>query len=287
MKRPSTKTLGVLLIILLSLMMGMILLFVVRLSSVQKTSEEVADLTVATLANETLANETLVNETLPEFPSEAPSDETTEALTISSTSEAEDTVPRSIPFEAYRNQTSDFVGWLTIDGTNIDQPLVQGPNNDHYLGYDYLGNKSSAGALYIDYRNLGNFYDTHMSIYGHYMRNGTMFHDLHLFKDADFLAEHPYITVYGLREAYQYEIFSVQIVSGASYYLYFDMTDEVLVDYADYLWRGSIHKKQPQYPKDLRLLTLVTCTYEFDNARLLIHAYQKESIPMPKADLVD
>lgn len=277
MKRPSTKNLGILLIILLILMMGMILLFVVRLASVQKSTEVGTEQSEAILSNETLANETL-----PEFPSEPSSDVITENLTDPSSAEAVATLPGSMPFEEYRNLTSDFVGWLTIDGTNIDQPLVQGPNNDHYLGVDYLGNKSSAGSLYIDYRNLGNFYDTHMSIYGHYMRNGTMFHDLHLYKDADFLAEHPFITVYGLREAYQYEIFSVQIVSGATYYLYFDMTDEMLVDYADYLWRGSIHKKQPQYPKDLRLLTLVTCTYEFDNARLLIHAYQKERIPMPE-----
>lgn len=279
MKRPSTKNLGILLIILLILMMGMILLFVVRLASVQKSTEVGTEQSEAILSNETLANETL-----PEFPSEPSSEDTTETTTLVNPVVPVEQLQRSIPFETYRNQTSDFVGWLTINGTNIDQPLVQGPNNDHYLGYDYLGNKSSAGALYIDYRNLGNFYDTHMSIYGHYMRNGTMFHDLHLYKDADFLAEHPFITVYGLREAYQYEIFSVQIVSGASYYLYFDMIDEMQVDYADYLWRGSIHKKQPQYPKDLRLLTLVTCTYEFDNARLLIHAYQKERIPMPDVE---
>lgn len=277
MRRASTKNLGILLIILLVLMMGMILLFVVRLASVQKLNE--ADTNPSEVA--------LEKETLPEFPSEPSSDDTTQTPTIAPIVEASESVdqsPMSIPFENYRKQTSDFVGWLTINGTNIDQPLVQGPNNDYYLGYDYLGNKSSAGSLYIDYRNLGNFYDTHMAIYGHYMRNGTMFHDLHLYKDADFLAAHPFITVYGLREAFQYEIFSVQIVSGASYYLYFDMTDETLVDYADYLWRGSIHKKQPQYPKDLRLLTLVTCTYEFDNARLLIHAYQKERLPMPDVE---
>jgi len=104
------------------------------------------------------------------------------------------------PFDAYILQNDDFMGWIKIDGTNIDEPIVQGQDNAHYLEYDYTGAKNYAGAVYIDYKNLGNFYDNHMTLYAHYMEDGTMFHDLHNYKDGDFLTDYPEITLSGLRE---------------------------------------------------------------------------------------
>jgi len=56
---------------------------------------------------------------------------------------------------------------------------------------------------------------------------------------------------------------------------YLNLNDDALVEYAEHFKRLSMHVKSVSFPKDLKLLTLVTCTYEFENARLLIHAYQK------------
>lgn len=216
---------------------------------------------------------------------------TTEAIDTTETvdtTEATDTteafVPR--PFNEYLERSSDFVGWIKIDGTNIDAPLLRYTDNDFYLNHDIDLRPSSAGAIYIDYKNLGNFYDTHMAIYGHYMADGTIFHDLHRFKSATFYEENPFITISGLHETYVYEIFSVHIVSAYDYYLYFDLTDEWLIEYAKHFKRQSMHDKALVKPEllenseQLKLLTLVTCTYEFDNARLLIHAYRLEKVDM-------
>ena len=125
-----------------------------------------------------------------------------------------------------------------------------------------------------------------MAIYGHYMTNGTIFHDLHKFKSLEFYETYPMITISGLHETYTYEIFSVHIVSADDYYLYFDLTDEWLIEYAKHFERLSMHDKPLQNPvilenpEQLRIITLVTCTYEFDNARLLIHAYRLEKTDM-------
>lgn len=191
-------------------------------------------------------------------------------------------------FADYRTRSDDFVGWIKIEGTEIDAPLLQYTDNYFYLSHDIDKNPSDAGAIYIDYKNLGNFYDTHMAIYGHYMTNGTIFHDLHKFKSKDFYEAHPLIKISGLHETYTYEIFSVHIVSADDYYLYFDLTDEWLVEYAKHFKRLSMYDKALQNPailenpEQLRLITLVTCTYEFDNARLLIHAYRLEKTDMPE-----
>ena len=87
------------------------------------------------------------------------------------------------PFADYIEANDDFEGWIEIGGTSIDEPLVKGMDNEHYLNYYYLNSRNSAGSLYLDYRNQGNFYDNLMVIYGHYMQNGTKFRELHLFKD--------------------------------------------------------------------------------------------------------
>lgn len=179
------------------------------------------------------------------------------------------------PFADYIDANDDFAGWIAIGGTSIDEPLVKGIDNDHYLNYDYLNRRNSAGALYLDYRNQGNFYDNHMVIYGHYMKNGTKFRDLHLYKDKNFLEKNNIITLQGRRETKEYEIISVQIVSAYTYYLVLDLDDDKLLEYVRAMNRASIHDMNIDDQKDLRLLTLVTCTYEYENARLLIHAIMK------------
>lgn len=178
-------------------------------------------------------------------------------------------------FDTYISQNEDFMGWLKINGTSIDEPIVQGDDNAHYLEYDYTGAKNYAGAVFLDYKNLGNFYDNHMSLYAHYMEDGTMFHDLHKYKEEAFLTDYPVITLSGLRETKEYKIFSVHIVSAYDYYLYLNLSDDALKEYAEHFKRVSMHDKTVSFPNELKILTLVTCTYEFENARLLIHAYQK------------
>lgn len=237
-----------------------------------------------TTATETsTAAESTIESTLPV--------ETTSSSTevTPNTSEAHPVTPRvpvitDSPYAEYLNRSPDFMGWLKIEDTQIDEPLLKGVDNNYYLNHNLDGKLSSAGSIYMDYRHIGQFKDDHMAIYGHYMTDGSMFHDLHNYKDADYLDEHRFIEVHGLYESYVYEIFSVHIVSADSYFLYFDIDSEMLLEYAKHFRRLSMHENdltQPlrlEDPHGLKLLTLVTCTYEFGNARLLIHAYQHHPI---------
>lgn len=192
-------------------------------------------------------------------------------------------IPISPKFvSAYHLEYPDVMGWLSITGTQISEPLVKGKDNSFYLKHNYKKQRASAGAAFADFRNLGQFYDSHMAIYGHYMKSGAMFHDLHYYKDFDFLIENMELYVSGLREAKTYKIVSVRIVDADDYYLILDLEDEAFWAYLKYLNQQSMHPiampsiEPVNSHQNYKLLTLVTCTYEFNNARLLVHAISED-----------
>ena len=89
----------------------------------------------------------------------------------------------------------DYVGWITIDGTVIDYPVVRGTDNNHYLDVTFAGKKNPAGAIFIDYRNALGFDSAVCIMYGHNMKNGTMFAALNKFIDPAVMAAHSDITI--------------------------------------------------------------------------------------------
>lgn len=176
--------------------------------------------------------------------------------------------------DSLSNESDYIVGWIKINGTNVDHPLVQGPDNSHFLNHDFRNNPSDEGAIYIDYRNFEPNYDNHLAIYGHFFYNGTMFHDLHNFKTISFAKEYPVIEISNLYDSKLYAIFSIQIVSADNYYLIIDLDKNTTEPYLDFLKSGSIFEIPKYFNTSNKLITLVTCTYEFNNARLLIHALE-------------
>ena len=88
--------------------------------------------------------------------------------------------------EDLSNINKDFVGWVTIDNTDLEYPFVQGEDNDHYLHRDINHNDSTAGTIFMDYRdNLDS--SQNIILYGHHMKNGTMFTPVVKYKEEDFL----------------------------------------------------------------------------------------------------
>lgn len=92
----------------------------------------------------------------------------------------------SINFSVVQSAGSTSTSWLYVPGTKIDYPLVQGPNNDYYLATDAYGNKSKAGAIFINFANAPDMSDAKTVIFGHNMDDGTMFTDLHKYASKDF-----------------------------------------------------------------------------------------------------
>ncbi len=101
-----------------------------------------------------------------------------------------------INFSIVQSKGSTATSWLYIPGTNIDYPLVQGPNNDYYLNTDAYGNNSEAGAIFINFANAPDMSDAKTVIFGHNMSDGSMFTDLHKYADEGFGQVHQDAYIY-------------------------------------------------------------------------------------------
>lgn len=169
---------------------------------------------------------------------------------------------------------SDYKFWITVEGTNIDYPVVQGSNNDFYLNHDFNKNYLSSGSIFLDYRN--NFEtDFNSVIYGHHMRNYTMFGQLEKFKDEEFFDNNKDIILTTENSIYHYEIFAIGVYDANYNYNKTYFKDEN--DKSNFL--NEVTNKA-MYIRNIpssnsQIITLSTCSYEYDNARIAVFAVRK------------
>lgn len=111
--------------------------------------------------------------------------------------ETEDEKPQktSIDFEALKEINPDIVAWIRIPEV-FDYPVVQGEDNQYYLSHTFQKESNKAGSIFLDYRNSRDFTDSKNIIYGHNMKDGSMFHVLRNFQDMDFYNKHREIWLY-------------------------------------------------------------------------------------------
>lgn len=105
-------------------------------------------------------------------------------------------VATTIDFEELQKINPDIVAWIRIEGLGIDYPVVQGEDNEHYLHYTFRGEANVAGSIFLDYRNKADFSDPKIILYGHNMKNGTMFGSLKKYQDESVFQENQIITIY-------------------------------------------------------------------------------------------
>ncbi len=108
----------------------------------------------------------------------------------------------------------DVCGWLTVDGTGIDYPVVQGATNMDYINRDVYGDFSLSGAIFLDSRCAADLTDPYTVIYGHHMDNSAMFGDVARFAEADFFAAHPAGSISLPDAAYTIELFACVVTDA-------------------------------------------------------------------------
>ena len=171
------------------------------------------------------------------------------------------------------NINKDYKGWITIKNTNIDYPIVQSKNNSYYLNKDINKNYLPSGSIFLDFRNNG-FEDKNTVIYGHYMRNKTMFGQLKNYKKKDFFDKNKLVSVSTPNgEVLNYEIFSVYVTDKDDNYIKTNFENDF--DYGIFLKKitdKSMFKPNINLTTNDKILTLSTCSYDFKNARMVVHA---------------
>jgi len=162
-----------------------------------------------------------------------------------------------------REKYPDLYGWISIEGTTIDYPMMQGNDNDYYLHKAADKSNSVNGAIFVDYRNnkeiVRNF---NTVIYGHNLMTGGMFHDVEIcFYRNEEMFRNSYIYIYTMEGVYVYEPFAIYATKADYHYFRteFANTDQFLA-FANEMKRNSIYQKDVEFISGDRIITLSTCT---------------------------
>ena len=163
------------------------------------------------------------------------------------TGETVQILPEYVPLY---ERNSDLVGWIAIPDTNINYPVVQSPDRpDHYLYRDFYGEDSTHGCIYAREACDVQTPSDNVVIYGHRMKDGSMFNNLLHYEKQSYYEAHKYIQFDNLQEHHVYEIMAVfktvATASGFDYHLFVDAFDEA--DFADFVSDSRDNRKVSLY----------------------------------------
>ena len=188
-----------------------------------------------------------------------------------------------VDFDKLLALNDDVVGWIKFDEpAQISYPIAHGTSNNQYLRKTLEGKRNTAGTIFVDYLNKGDFSDENTFIYGHNMRNNTMFGQLKKYRDKEFYDQYPYFYIYtpdGRKTTY--EIFAIRAVEDTSDAFQIGYgNEEGFQKYLDLARKQSLYQTDVEVPVDSKIVTLSTCIRGQSDKRLLIHAVAvNESLP--------
>lgn len=190
-----------------------------------------------------------------------------------------ETIPVLQDYKDLFLQNPDMVGWITIPGTNIDYPVMQTPDSpNYYLKRNFEKESSSHGCLYAQ-ENCDVFTPgDNVIIYGHRMKDRTMFAQLDQYEKKDFWQKNPYIYFDTIQEIHAYKIVSVFITTategeGFPYHDYTSLeNEEDFDDFVRFCKGYELYRTGEEITPDDKLITLSTCTYTRINGRLVVVA---------------
>lgn len=161
------------------------------------------------------------------------------------------------------------VGWITVPGTDVDYPFVQGDDNEYYLRRGIDGKYLYAGVPFLDYRCASDLSGGNSIIFGHNLRNGSMFGTLSRFKEQSFFAEHRYFYVFLEHNTIRAEIIACLVVTPNQAPYVFD--PDVSSDYPEQCIRDArCAASGLSFTSSDRFITLATCDYEKNNSRVIL-----------------
>ncbi|MCL2088579.1 MAG: class B sortase [Oscillospiraceae bacterium] len=184
-------------------------------------------------------------------------------------------LPELSPFDSYWHEINpDYVGWLKIDGTAIDFPVVRADDNERYLDTTFRGDKNRLGAIFMDYRNTDED-SRHIIIYGHQANNTDgewlLFGGLEDFIDEDYMTDHPVIMFMQNDSVAEYEIFSARKT---------DVNDPAYqIDFAGSDSFSRFAQKNGAHPDAEKIITLSTCIGADNDSRLIVQGVFKRTVP--------
>ena len=209
---------------------------------------------------------------------ESRSDYLTQASAAPSASAAADSWPSlTVDLAALQKVNPDVIGWLYIPDTAISYPLVRGSDNSTYLHESYDGQATASGSIFVDYRSGAALTDDNTVIYGHNMKNGSMFGGLKKYADADYLKAHRDVYVYLSGRVLHFRAFAGYKTEDTSESYTLQFSDGLdFAGFVEYIKKSAGDNVLDAPTQAAPLLTLSTCTSTTETGRFVVNAVYVE-----------
>lgn len=186
----------------------------------------------------------------------------------------------SVDFSKLLEINSDTIGWIRFpqEPSQINYPIVQGKNNSEYLKKTFSANDNTLGTIFMDVGNNKDFSDKNTLIYGHRMRDGSMFRHLQDYEDKSFWKKNPYFYIYTVDgRILKYHIYSVGQVldTSDSYQIGFE-SDDSYQSFLDMTKQTALYDTGVEVTTQSTIVTLSTCTSASDNHRFVVRGVKEE-----------
>ena len=181
---------------------------------------------------------------------------------------------KDMNLEVLQEQNPDIMGWIMIPDSQLSYPYLQGEDNDYYLNHTWEHEKTVAGSIFLEHLVSSDLSDYNTIIYGHRMRDKSMFGNLTYFEDPEYLEEHPYVYLVNEEGCYTYRIFSAHEAGVREQtYRIGEVDEEGRQMYIDWAMDHSVIDAGVEPTTDQRILTMVTCTGKGYEARWVVQGY--------------
>lgn len=166
--------------------------------------------------------------------------------------------------EAQTPISEDYTAWLSMEGTGIDYPIMQGEDNNKYLNLDPYGNFSLAGSVFLDFRNARDYSDSYSLVYAHHMSGGLMFGALDAYYDENYFRQHRVGTLVTPDRRYALELFALMEIDGRDSVFFAPHGSEQVLALA------SVNSKYYEAPANDHVLALTTCVDDRSSLRTVV-----------------
>ena len=175
-----------------------------------------------------------------------------------------------IDWDHLQEINSDIVGWIRIDGTNIDYPVVKSHDNDEYLHTLFDGSWGNAGTIFVDCNTADPFNQFNTVVYGHHMKDGSMFENLKNYKDADYALDHGEMELLTPSQDYRLELAAFLNCPSDSKIYDNNISGSYREDYLKAIKKYAEYTTDVQLTENDKIVVLSTCAYEYEGARYVI-----------------
>ena len=182
--------------------------------------------------------------------------------------------PLNVDFGSLKNTNPDVVGWIQFETFSLSYPIVKDSGDNYYLTHTFKKQKNSSGSIFIGPSNSSSFQDTNTIIYGHNMKNGSMFGLLGRYKDKSYFKNNQYFRIYTPSGTQRYQIFSVYraSVDGSTYLIWSRTGGTEYADWINEQKSSSMYDTGVSISENDTIVTLSTCVTGDKQKRLVVQA---------------